>query len=153
MTSSKMKVSTFTLQQDRLFSIWNNAVHCTNLWVCAAGMYRATEILNRFHTAFFNYNYFSQMIIVPDKIVLARIMTALDLEFKRVCTTRMRDMTVIMTMDYQVHLWGLHAFTWFQWLRPPSTLGTTRVHKVLPLQAHQGNQWMSCPSAKQSADN
>ena len=34
-------------------------------------------------TAFFNYNYFSKMINIPDKIVLAKIMTALDLEFER----------------------------------------------------------------------
>ena len=32
---------------------------------------------------FFNYNYFSKMTNIPDDIVLEKIMTALDLEFKR----------------------------------------------------------------------
>ena len=54
-----------------------------NLWVCAAGTYRTTAILRRVHTAFFNYKYFSKMNNMPDEIVLAKIMTALDLEFER----------------------------------------------------------------------
>ena len=54
-----------------------------NFWVCAAGMYTATAILGKVHTAFLNYNYFSKMINMPDEIVIARIMAALDLEFER----------------------------------------------------------------------
>ena len=46
-------------------------------------MYRATAILGRIHTAFFNYHYFGKMTNMPDEIVLARIMTAFDLEFER----------------------------------------------------------------------
>ena len=41
---------------------------------------------------------------MPDKVVQARIMTALDLEFKRPCTTMMRDMKVTMIMEYQLRL-------------------------------------------------
>ena len=78
-----MENSTFTSQLDRLFSIWNNAVHCINLWVCAAGKYRLTSILGRVHTAFFNCNCFSKMANMPDENVLAKFMTALDLEFER----------------------------------------------------------------------
>ena len=78
-----MENSTFTSQLDRLFNILNNAVHHMNFWVCAMGMYRATEILSRVHTAFLNYFYFSQMTYMPDEIVLERIMTAFDLELKR----------------------------------------------------------------------
>ena len=70
-------------QLDRLFSIWNNAIHCMNLSVHTAGTYRATAILGRVHTAFFNFHYFSKMTNMPDKIVLAYIMTVLDLEFER----------------------------------------------------------------------
>ena len=54
-----------------------------NFWVCTAGMYRAPAILSRVHTAFFNYHYFSEMTNMPNEIVLANVMTALDLEFKR----------------------------------------------------------------------
>ena len=76
-----MEESTFTLQLGRLFGIWNNAIHCMNFWVHAVGTYRATTVLGRVHTAFFNYDYCSKMTNMPDKIVLARIMTTLDLEF------------------------------------------------------------------------
>ena len=54
-----------------------------NFCVHAVGTSRATVILNRVHTAFFNYNYFHKMTNMPHEIVLAKIMTALDLEFER----------------------------------------------------------------------
>ena len=54
-----------------------------NVWVHTAGTYRATAILSRVHAAFFNYHHFSEMTNMPDEVVLARIMTALDLEFER----------------------------------------------------------------------
>ena len=54
-----------------------------NFWVCAAGMYKATPILSKVHVAFFNYHYVSEMSHMPHEIVLASIMTVLDLEFKR----------------------------------------------------------------------
>ena len=54
-----------------------------NFWVHAVGMYRATAILSRVPTAFFNYNYFSKMTNMHDEIVLARIMTTLDSESER----------------------------------------------------------------------
>ena len=41
---------------------------------------------------------------MSEEIVLAGTMTAMDLEFKDHCTTKMRVMTVIMTMTYQAHL-------------------------------------------------
>ena len=54
-----------------------------NFWVCTAGIYRAASILVRVHAAFFIYHQFNEMTNMLDKTVLARIMTALDLEFKR----------------------------------------------------------------------
>ena len=54
-----------------------------NFWVCTVGMYRATAIISRVHTAFFNYHSFCKVINMSYEIVLARIMTALDLEFER----------------------------------------------------------------------
>ena len=54
-----------------------------NFWVHTAGTYRVTAILGRVHTAFFNYPQFNEMTPMADEIVLARIMTALDLEFKK----------------------------------------------------------------------
>ena len=55
-----------------------------NFWVHTVDMYRATALLVRVHTAFFNYHYFSKVTNMPDEIVLARIITSLDLEFERV---------------------------------------------------------------------
>ena len=46
-------------------------------------MYKVTAILGRVHAAFFNYHYFSEMTNMPNEIVLASIMTVLDLEFER----------------------------------------------------------------------
>ena len=54
-----------------------------SFWVHAAGMYRGTSILGRVHAAFFNCHQFSEMTKLSDEIVLARIETSLDLEFKR----------------------------------------------------------------------
>ena len=68
MTSWKMENSMFTLQLDRLFSIWINGTHCMRFWVCTVGTYRASAIIGRVHTAFFNYHYFSKMTNMPDVI-------------------------------------------------------------------------------------
>ena len=57
------------------YTAWIFKVH-------TAGMYRATETLGRVYTAFFNYHYSSEMTNMPDEIILAKIMTALDLEFE-----------------------------------------------------------------------
>ena len=54
-----------------------------NFWVHTTGTYRATAILGRDHMAFFNYHHFNEMTNMPDEIILARIMTALDSEFER----------------------------------------------------------------------
>ena len=54
-----------------------------NYWVHTAGRYRSTSILERVHKAFFNYYQFDAMTYMLDEIILARMVTALDLEFKR----------------------------------------------------------------------
>ena len=54
-----------------------------NFWVHTAGMHRATAIHGRVHTAFFNYHQFNEMTDISNEIVLAKIMIALDLEFKK----------------------------------------------------------------------
>ena len=41
------------------------------------------SFLSKVHIAFFNYHLFNDMTHMPDEIVLARIMTSLDLEFER----------------------------------------------------------------------
>ena len=82
MTSLEMENSTFTSWLDRLLSLWNHAIHPMNFWVHTAGTYRAAPILGRVHVAFFNYHHFNKMTHMSDQIVLARIMTALDLEFE-----------------------------------------------------------------------
>ena len=62
---------------------WNNAIYRMNYWVCTAGRYRATSILRRGHAAFFNNHQIEAMIYMPDEIILARMMTSLDLEFEK----------------------------------------------------------------------
>ena len=84
MTSLEMENFTFSSQLERLFSIWNNAKHHINFWVHTAGIYRALAILGRVHTVFFNYHHFCEMTNMAGEIVLARILTALDLELERV---------------------------------------------------------------------
>ena len=74
----------FTPHLDRFFIQWNNAVYQINYWVNTAGRYRATSILGRVHAAFFNSHEIKALIYLPDEIVLARMMTALGLEFKKV---------------------------------------------------------------------
>ena len=69
---------------DELFNLWNIAVCQMNYWVHAAGRYRPTSILERVHKAFFNYYQIHAMTYMPDEIILARMMTTLDLEFERV---------------------------------------------------------------------
>ena len=54
-----------------------------NIWFCTAGTFRAIAILGRVHAAFFNYHQLNEMTHMPDEIILARTMTALDLEFEK----------------------------------------------------------------------
>ena len=82
-TFFKMENSLFTPHLDKLFNLWNNAVHWMNYWVYTAGRSRYTSILEKVHKAFFNYYQFNAMADVPDEIISARMMTTLDLEFKR----------------------------------------------------------------------
>ena len=52
-------------------------------WVHTAGRYIATSVLGRVHAVFFNCHRFDAMTCMLDEIVLARMMTAIDLEFKK----------------------------------------------------------------------
>ena len=54
-----------------------------NYWAHTAGRFRATAMLGRIHTAFFNCHQFDAEIYMPNEIVLAKMMTALDLEFEK----------------------------------------------------------------------
>ena len=54
-----------------------------NYWVCRAGRYRSTSILERTHEAFINCVQFDAMIYMPDEIIIVRIMTVLDMEFEK----------------------------------------------------------------------
>ena len=49
----------------------------------AAGRYRSTSILERVHKTFFNHYQFNVMTYMLDEVILARMMTAQDLEFER----------------------------------------------------------------------
>ena len=75
--------SFFTPHLDELFNLWNNTVCKMNYWVCMAGRYRPTSIPEEVHKAFFNYYQFHVMANMPDEIVIARMMTTLDMEFVR----------------------------------------------------------------------
>ena len=78
-----MENSLFTPGLDEFFKLWNNALYQMNYWVLTAGRYRSTSILERVHKAFFNYYQFNAMTLMPDEIILARILTTLYLEFER----------------------------------------------------------------------
>ena len=54
-----------------------------NYWVHSVGRCRSISILERVHAVFFNYYQFTAMTYMPDEIILVRMMTTLDLEFKR----------------------------------------------------------------------
>ena len=82
-TSLEMEKSVFTPCLDELFSLWNNAIHHMKYLVCTAGRYKAMCILGRVHAAFFNCHQFDAMPYMPDQIIWARMMTALDLEFEK----------------------------------------------------------------------
>ena len=47
-----MENSIFTSCLDRMYSPWNNAIHCMNFLFCTVGTYRPISILGRDHTAF-----------------------------------------------------------------------------------------------------
>ena len=79
----KMENSLFTPHLDELFNLWNNTVCWMNYLVHAAGRYRSTSILEKVLLAFFNYYQFNAMTQMPHNIILARMMTTLDMEFKR----------------------------------------------------------------------
>ena len=95
----KMENSVFTLHLDKLFSLRNNSVHQMNYWVHTGGRYRAMSIIGRVHAAFFNCHQFDAMTYMADEIVLARMMTTLDLKtLKRICIIMMGDMKVTVIM-------------------------------------------------------
>ena len=54
-----------------------------NYWVCTAGRYRAISVLGRVHAAFFNSHQMKAMIYMQDEIILARMVTAPDLEIEK----------------------------------------------------------------------
>ena len=54
-----------------------------NFWVHTAGRYRSTSILEKVNKAFFNYYQLNAMAYIPDVIILARMMTTLDMKFKK----------------------------------------------------------------------
>ena len=79
----KMENSFFTPCLDKLFGLWNNALHWMNYWVCTAGRYRAMSILGWVHLAFFNHHLFNVMTYILDENVLAMMMTTPDLESEK----------------------------------------------------------------------
>ena len=83
----EMENSLFTPCLDRLFNLWNKAVHQMNYWVCTAGRYRATSFLGKVEAALFNCCQFDEMTDMPDEIILARMITTLDLEFEKTIDT------------------------------------------------------------------
>ena len=78
----KMENSLFTPCLDELFNLWNNVVCQMNYWLCTAGRYILTSILEGVHKAFFNYYQFHALTYMLDEIILAR-MTNLGLELER----------------------------------------------------------------------
>ena len=55
-----------------------------NHWIHKGGRYRETSILGKVHTSFFNHHQLSAVTYMPDEIVLARMITAIDFESEKV---------------------------------------------------------------------
>ena len=77
--------------------------------------------LRRFIKAFFNYYQLHTMGYKPDQIILQRMMTALDLEFKSFTVPMMKGMRVTITLGYHTRSQGLSVFTLYSQQRHPST--------------------------------
>ena len=136
----------------QIFSLWNNAIHHMNFWVHTTSTYRAMSILGRVHEAFSNYHQFNEMTNIPDEIVLARIITALDLELERVL--HYHDEGYYGDNDCgpsgQV-MRTLHIYS----VSPTEASFTplyTREHNVPSHPSQQGNWWMSSLSIKESTN-
>ena len=123
-----------------------------NYWVHTAGRYRAMSILGTVHAAFFNHHQFDAMTYIPDEIVLAKMMTTLNLEFEK--ALHYHEEEYESDNDY-----GLPA----QVMRPmhiysvsttgaPSTWLTTRKHNTPSLPSCPHNPGMTYPPMKESAD-
>ena len=124
-----------------------------NLQVCTAGMYKATAILSRVHTAFFNHHYFSKMTNMPDEIVLARIMTALDLKFERA----IHYLDEGYDSDNDSDLPGPFMRPVCAYLVSMTEASLNHMDykgaQVPPLHSPQGDPGTNCLSTKQSTDN
>ena len=111
------------------------------------------SILGRVHTSFFNYHQFNEMTNMHGETVLARIMTALDLEFKR--ALHYHDEGYESDNDYGLRC--LLVFSFFSvysvsTMEASFNLLTTREHNVPSFPSHPGDPGMSCLSVKESAD-
>ena len=98
----KMENPLFTPHLGGLFNLWNNAVCQMNYLVSTAGRVRSTSILEKVHKAFFNYFQFHAMANTSDEIVLARMMTTLDLEYERVLHYHDEGTRVTTIMGFQL---------------------------------------------------
>ena len=74
---------TFEWQLYRMFGIWNSAVHEISNWIQEAGTYRSTVVLNRVYKAFFHSEDFLDWAHIPDQMLLAILMLALEIESER----------------------------------------------------------------------
>ena len=73
----------FEWQLDRMFGIWNSAIHEIRNWIQEASTYRSTVVLNRVYKAFFYSENFLDWVHRPDQILWAMFMLALEIKFER----------------------------------------------------------------------
>ena len=90
---------------------------------------------------------------MPDEIVLASIMTVLDLDFKK--ALHYHDKGYDSDNDYGLPGPVMRPICIYlvSTIEASFTLQTTREHNVPPLPPHKGNPAMSCFSAKESANH
>ena len=118
-----------------------------NYLVCTAGRFRTTSILGRVHAAFFNCYQFSAMTYMPNEIVLARMMTALDLEFEKAMHYHKGYES---DNDYGLPAQVMRPVCIYSPLRAPSTWLITRKHNTPSFPSCPDDPGTTYPSVKGS---
>ena len=101
---------------------------------------------------FFNYHQFNKTTHMPDEIVLTRIMTALDLEFKK--PLHYHDEGCESDNDYGLQTQVMKPVHVYSVSITEASFNplTKREHNVPSLPSHQGDPGMSCFSIKEFVD-
>ena len=125
-------------QLDRIFGLWNSAIHGIGNWIQVAGTHRSAVVLDRVYKVFFHSKDFHEWAHRPDQILLATFMLALEIEFERALCLCNEGYETMMTMAYHSHSTYLPtSIQYHQQPKLPSTPQITRNQWYPPLSQHQ----------------